>query len=245
MRVGVYVDGLNLYYGGRSICGATQRGWRWLDIRQLSQRLIDRRKSWVDQGAMLERVVYCTAFIDGRLNEAGRRRQGVYVRALVTGGSCDHVEEGRFVSRLRRGLLATADSGGRPVVAKPAWPVMVRDGRGRPIANAQFMASHLHMEEKGSDVNLDAHLLVDVLRERVDAAIVISNDSDLRLPIQVVRQKVPVGTINPSSAPMAGDLRGERDEGAGEHWWYRLTKDDFRLCQLPEMVGQLRRPETW
>ena len=94
------------------------------------------------------------------------------------------------------------------------------------------MASHLHMEEKGSDVNLAAHLLVDVLRERVDAAIVISNDSDLRLPIQVVRQKVPVGTINPSSAPRAGDLRGERDEGAGEHWWYRLTKDDFRLCQL-------------
>lgn len=245
MRVGVYVDGLNLFYGGRSICGADKRGWRWLDIRQLSRRLIARRQSWMDQGAMLKRVVYCTAFIDGRFNEAGRRKQGVYVRALLTSGSCDHVEQGRFVSRVRRGLLATGDPRGRPVVAKPAWPVMVRDGQGRPIADAQFMGSYLHMEEKGSDVNLASHLLLDVLQERVDAAIVVSNDSDLRFPIQIARQHVPVGTVNPSSAPTAGDLRGERDEGAGEHWWYRLTSEDFSLCQLPKRVGQLRRPETW
>jgi hypothetical protein len=35
-------------------------------------------------------------------------------------------------------------------------------------------------EEKGSDVNVAAHLLVDVLAGGFDAAVVISNDSDLR-----------------------------------------------------------------
>jgi hypothetical protein len=40
MRVGVYVDGYNLYYGGRSLCGRGRPGWRWLDLRALSARLV-------------------------------------------------------------------------------------------------------------------------------------------------------------------------------------------------------------
>ncbi|HEY7200404.1 MAG TPA: NYN domain-containing protein, partial [Candidatus Dormibacteraeota bacterium] len=31
MRVGVYVDGFNLYYGARGLCGRGTAGWRWLD----------------------------------------------------------------------------------------------------------------------------------------------------------------------------------------------------------------------
>ena len=65
MKVGVYVDGLNLYYGGRSHFGRAAPGWRWLDLRQLSERLLARRADWLGQGALLRRVVYCTAFIDG------------------------------------------------------------------------------------------------------------------------------------------------------------------------------------
>ena len=73
MRVGVYIDGLNLYHGGRSIAGRGQPGWRWLDLRKLSQRLLDRRRDWLARGATLHRVVYCTAFIDGGDNPGGRR----------------------------------------------------------------------------------------------------------------------------------------------------------------------------
>jgi len=32
MRVGAYIDGLNLYYKGRAHCGRDQPGWRWLDF---------------------------------------------------------------------------------------------------------------------------------------------------------------------------------------------------------------------
>ena len=35
MRVGAYVDGYNLYYGGRAVCGRGAPGWRWLDVRSL------------------------------------------------------------------------------------------------------------------------------------------------------------------------------------------------------------------
>ena len=245
MRVGVYIDGLNLYYGGRSHFGRNTSGWRWLDLRQLAERLIAQRRDWTQRGAVLERVVYCTAFIDGRLNQQGRKRQGAYVSALGENGSFDHIEEGRFVSRVRRGLLATPDGAGRPVITESAWPVMVQDRQGQPVPGARFMVSYSHFEEKGSDVNVATHLLLDVLDGRVDAVIVISNDSDLKLPIRSTRQKVPVGVVNPSVKHLAGDLRGGPTEGVGGHWWYRLTPTDFLACQLPATVGSYHRPSGW
>ena len=77
------------------------------------------------------------------------------------------------------------------------------------------MVSYANREEKGSDVNVAAHLLLDVLRGTVDAALVISNDSDLRLPVQEVREHVPLGLINPSHNYLAGDLRGSPETGVG------------------------------
>lgn len=62
------------------------------------------------------------------------------------------------------------------------------------------------------------HLLLDVLAERVDAVIVVSNDSDLRLPIIEARGRVPVGTINPSPSYTAGALKGHPKHGVGGHW---------------------------
>ena len=44
-------------------------------------------------------------------------------------------------------------------------------------------------EEKGSDVNLACYLLVDAFDDDYEAAVVVSNDSDLAEPIRLVRQK--------------------------------------------------------
>ena len=46
MRVGVYVDGFNLYYGARGLCGRGTPGWRWLDIRALAQRIVSNLPHW-------------------------------------------------------------------------------------------------------------------------------------------------------------------------------------------------------
>ena len=245
MKVGVYIDGLNLYYGGRATVGRSSPGWRWLDLRQLSERLLTHCPGWLGRGAMIQRVVYCTAFIDGHFHKAGHQRQKVYVAALKENGSFDHLEEGRFVVRHKTGLLATKGKKGRPVVHTSRWPVMVQDSEGEPVRNARFLVSYLKEEEKATDVNVASHLLFDTLTTRVDAAIVITNDSDLRFPIRLARQRVPVGIVNPSTNPTAGDLQGQPDEGVGWHWWYRLTEDDYRSCQLPETVGAHRRPPSW
>lgn len=157
-------------------------------------------------------MVYCTAFIDGNMHPAGHQRQKVYVAALTENGSFDHFEEGRFAVHSRTGLLATEGKKGRPVIHTSRWPVMVRDSEGKPVRRARFMVSYLREEEKATDVNVASHLLLDVLTGQVGAAIVISNDSDLRLPTRLARQRVPVGTVNPRRNPTAGDLQGDPDE---------------------------------
>lgn len=243
MKVGVYVDGFNVYFGGRYLCGPAAYGWKWLDIRSLAADLTARRNNW--QGANIYRVVYCTALIDGAFNPDGRIRQDAYIRALQTTSNVDHIELGHYVSRVKTAPLATKGKGGKPKITKANWPVMVQDSSGNDVQGASFMVSVATREEKGSDVNLASHLLVDIYEGVVDAALVLSNDSDLRYPIQEARKKVPVGTVNPTKSQLAGDLRGNPHDGVGRHWWYQLTCSDLQSHQLPDPAGGVNKPTSW
>jgi hypothetical protein len=103
VRVGIYIDAFNLYYGGRSRCGAGTAGWRWLDVRALAASLIP--AAWPT--AHIARVVYCTARISGADNPSGALDQGVYLNALLGSGSVDLIEEGYYQSKVRFAPLAT------------------------------------------------------------------------------------------------------------------------------------------
>jgi hypothetical protein len=190
-------------------------------------------------------VVYCTARIDGVSNPSGQADQDIYLKALLAAGSADHIEYGTYVARVKRAPLAVKTQQGRPQLVGPQWPVMIQDGRGGAVGDAVFMVSYANREEKGSDVNVAAHLLLDVLGGAVDGAVVVSNDSDLRFPVEQARLHVPVGMVNPSRNYLAGDLRGVATTGAGRHWWARLSVADLRSNQLPDPVGQYRRPAGW
>jgi hypothetical protein len=241
MRVGAYIDGFNLYYGGRSLCGRGTPGWRWLDLRAL----LSARLGWT--GAELTKVTYCTAVIDAATNPSGYHDQDIYLRALTAARSVDHIEYGTYVARVKQSPLAVRASppSTRPEVVHPQWPIVVQDAHGKPIPDAVFMVSYAHREEKGSDVNVASHLLVDVLTGTVDAAIVISNDSDLKFPIRYARTRVPIGVVNPTDSYTAGALRGNPDDGVGRHWWRTLTAADFQSSQLPDEVAALTKPEGW
>ncbi|MFD6055760.1 hypothetical protein [Agromyces sp. NPDC060279] len=107
MRIGVYVDGLNLYYGARGLCTRSTPGWRWLDLRRLADAIVARRSAW--GGSTIDRVVYCTARISGASNTSGQRDQDVYLRALQRSGSVDEFAMGNYVSRVSSAPLAVAD----------------------------------------------------------------------------------------------------------------------------------------
>ncbi|WP_419926878.1 NYN domain-containing protein [Candidatus Poriferisocius sp.] len=216
MRVGVYIDGLNLYYGGQHLCGGYERGWRWHDVSALANRLISRNPRWAAQEAAAHRIVYCTAIFVGEENFSTRHQQETYLAALRATGRIV-VEEGTFVARHVSGQTTT---GGVRMTIKV-------------------------YEEKGSDVNVASHLLIDLHTDQIDAAVLIANDSDLRLPAQHAREHLPLGTVNPRGTPTAQALRGRPNDGTGGHWWYSLTSDDFFACQLPKIVGGHRWPPGW
>jgi uncharacterized LabA/DUF88 family protein len=243
MRVGVYVDGFNLYYGGRDLCGRSKAGWRWIDVRGLATDLISRAQVWPQ--ATIEQLTYCTARIDAATNPVGQKEQDVYLKALRKGGIVDRIEYGHYVARVKRAPLATPDKKGRPILATAEWPLMVQDSSGRPVKGARFMVSVANREEKGTDVNVASHLLLDVLEGTIDAAVVISNDSDLGFPVKRARERVPVGIVNPSKSWLAGDLQGKPAEGVGNHWWAQLTKADFRSHQLTDPCGDYAKPAPW
>lgn len=248
MRVGVYVDAFNVYYGARSHCGRGTPGWRWLDLAALSMSLIN---PYVWPDATLERLVYCTAPRDREGDSTSRRDQQIYVDALR-----EHIPElvvinGKYAPRTKTGVLVEKPGTGKSVrrVASPGveqlptWlPAEQITG---PEGHDELLVTVTTFEEKGSDVNVASHLLIDVLSGRIDAAMVLSNDSDLHFPLSHVRNHVPVATVNPSSNPTARDLRGTADAGAGKHWWRKLRADDFFAHQLPELVGEHQKPAGW
>ena len=106
MRVGVYVDGFNLYYGGLAHLGSVS-GWKWIDLRAFAARYA----SW--QGATVDRVIYCTARVNDPDDPAQTQRQSFYLKALVLHGSVDVIEEGYYSSWAKESVMTVEPSGTR------------------------------------------------------------------------------------------------------------------------------------
>lgn len=109
-------------------------------------------------------------------------------------------------------------------------------------------------EEKGSDVNLASHLLLDGFRGRYDCAIVISGDSDLLTPIRMVRDEIrkPIGVLNPQrlSGP---NCRPPRKSAGLQHavsfyrngiTWALLVASQFPP-ELADAQGTFHKPASW
>jgi uncharacterized LabA/DUF88 family protein len=79
-RVGVYIDGFNLYYGVRA---ATGRRFLWLDVEKLARELLRPHQT-------LERVTYFTSRV--RTPAASHLRQTAYPEALQASTRVEVVE---------------------------------------------------------------------------------------------------------------------------------------------------------
>lgn len=248
MKVGVYIDGFNLYYGGESIMGKGVAGWRWLDMRAAFAAIAAAQFPVVTQ---VNPVVYCTSRILGRVNAAAQKRQDDYLRALNKAKAVDLVEFGNFLEKTKTRPIATADRKGRPVVWPAAYPVVIKDisagsvVSGVDVPDAAFMVTVGDREEKGSDVNVAAHLLIDTLEGDIEAAIVVSNDSDLRFAVEEARKRIPVGVVNPNRKPTAAKLKSRPATGPGGHWEYQLVAGDLTPYQLPDPCHGVSKPPNW
>jgi uncharacterized LabA/DUF88 family protein len=72
-----------------------------------------------------------------------------------------------------------------------------------PQPGGPTTARVIKTEEKGSDVNLATHLLMDGFHSKYEVAVLVTNDSDLLEPIKVVTQQLKrtVGILCPHQKP--------------------------------------------
>lgn len=260
MRIGVYIDGYNLYYGGKRLSKKNApASWKWLSPRRLAESIMTAQlqfaaaQGWTQMAstwanATISRVVYCTARVDGSQNPSAQVDQDVYLKALVATASVDHIEYGNYVARVKAAPLATKSSrssGSSSRIVTSNWPIMIKDQAGQDVPNATFLVSYLHNEEKGSDVNVASHLLIDILDNNIEGAIVISNDSDLKFPVAEARQRIPVGVVNPGGKYPAGALLPRHPLGQGDHWNRNLDLSDFTANQMSDPAGKYPKPAGW
>ncbi len=103
----------------------------------------------------------------------------------------------------------------------------------------------LKTEEKGSDVNIATHLIHDGYQRRYEVAVVITNDSDLREPLRIVRRELGlvVGVINPHTGKTSKELAREASFVKAIRKWV------LRESQFPKTLnddrGIIRKPTEW
>ena len=101
-------------------------------------------------------------------------------------------------------------------------------------------------EEKMTDVNIAVALLEDAHDDLYDAAILISADSDLTRPVEIVRQKYANKRVIVMFPPnrISRDLRDAASVSS------RITRDTLRDSQLPDPVAKpdgypVHKPARW
>jgi hypothetical protein len=116
-----------------------------------------------------------------------------------------------------------------------------------PPATGPKTVQVMKSEEKGSDVNIATYLLVDAFDDDYEAAVVISNDSDLAEPIRLVRQKFKkkVLVLHPCGPGRSPSIELRRVASKS------LIVDASLLftCQFPATLtdahGTIHKPARW
>jgi len=237
-RIAVYVDGYNLYYGGKKLINGSS--WKWLDIRKLVESLLPKSAPWFN--GELVRILYFTAEVNNAPETL--RRQQAYVEALRISGLVDYVVFGKFKSFKDENFAVTGYYKRFDYVQMQTDPLP--EEKWVKLDSEKFVrVSHLRNEEKGTDVNIASHILIDLLTNQLDALIIITNDDDLYFPIRYAREHVPVSVINPRGGRTVSGLKGSPSEGVGSHWWYSLSSADLLDAQLPDEIDGIFRSEKW
>jgi uncharacterized LabA/DUF88 family protein len=250
-----YIDGFNLYYG--ALKGTKLK---WINLKLLSEQL-------VPSHYQVGKIKYFTARVSGAYDPDSPRRQQLYLSALA---SIPEVEViyGNFLSKIVRRPSVNIPIAGRLINSTPPvtlsqgnWPVAFgggdrilpigkssslgqRPSGQAPVPGPNVVQVEVHtMEEKGSDVNLAVHLLNDAWMDLYDAAVVISNDTDLVTSIRMVARErgKEIFAVAPGKTRLAKKLR---DVATFER---HIHKSMLIVSQFPERIPgtPVQRPANW
>ena len=215
MKVIAYIDGFNLYYGALK-----RTPYKWLNVDTLLRRILYDSYS-------ITTIKYFTARISPYIGDpSAPKRQAKYLRALKT---LPHLEiyQGHFLAHPIYLPL---------IQKKENW----KQELGKKMEKVCVFKS----EEKGTDVNLACHLLLDAFRNKYDSAVIVSNDSDLFTPMEIVKnefkKKVDIICPHPKKSAKLCQIAD---------YITSIKKTDLQSSQFPEKMqdtkGEFFCPPKW
>ena len=190
--------------------------YRWLNLHKLSKFYL------ASEGHQILTIKYFTAQVKRKSGDASNIiRQNMYLRVLQTLPDLEIIF-GQFKKRQVTGLKCHYENGqyieGTELVTISKW------------------------EEKESDVNIATHIIADT--PQYDCAVLISNDTDLKTPLNYVKEnfKKCVGIISPRR-----NIHIELKEVS--HFQKRISNNVLKQCQFPEKMkddkGEFFCPPKW
>jgi uncharacterized LabA/DUF88 family protein len=214
--------GTNVYIDGFNLYNGAVKNtpFKWLDLGALCAALLP--------GHTIRKIRYFTAIVlNFQHDPQASARQDIYMRALSTIPNLTVHRNGWFTQY--------------PVL-RPQYPLAYVKGKRSP-QKVQIEK----IEEKRTDVDLAAYLLVDCFFGQFDKAAVISNDSDLVLPVETVRRLgKPIWVINPHRPE---EMSSHLQQAASYHV-RKINRSVLARCQFPPVIvdaqgRSITKPPSW
>ncbi len=187
---------------------------KWLNPLSLVHQYFDPSKYEIDL------LRFFTARCKPRVNDPYIvKRQSFYLRALRTVPQIKY-HLGHFMQSKKKMMKADTDP------ENPKFVNVIKD------------------EEKGSDVNFASYLLVDAFRNKMDCAIIVTNDSDLYEPVRIVKAelKKKICLLNPQKtfSSRLAQLANQKKQ---------VRKGALEVSQFPPILkdikGSFSKPDDW
>ncbi|MDE0517931.1 MAG: NYN domain-containing protein [Bdellovibrionales bacterium] len=182
----VYIDGFNFYHSLKNT------SYKWLNIEKLINSILD--SSWHN----VIKIKYFTAKTP--FSESAHR-QSVYFKAIDTLQKVEIVY-GKFKKRHIK------------VRKKYIEKLFILTGEPQKLEHIKSILRENIVqfptnEEKETDVNIATHIIYDCCKENISSIVLLSNDTDLKLPLWFARKKLKkrVVVITPMEMETHQDLR--------------------------------------
>jgi len=222
-RAIVYIDGFNLYFGLRAGTVKHEKQKRipkksyWLDVQKLSERIVKHNE--------LVAVKYFTARIKG--NQTKQHRQNTFLNAIQLHCSKLQMFEGNYL--LRKMFCGKCRKFSSNIVCPFCKNV------------------NIFPEEKKSDVNIATQMLKDAYENNFDIAYLVSGDSDLVPPIQIIRTMSSPKKVGIAFPPNRG---GSKELNAVADFTFQISSTILKNYLLPDVIlkpdgSELRIPSKW
>lgn len=224
MRTVVYIDGLNLYH-------ALKDSLKWLDVEALSYELL--RQTPYGCQCQIDKIKYFTSEI---------REQKKVIRDHMTAAEREKNKRNPF----RQNKYLEALKAHIPSIVIELGRFSDTESQAHTIEGEEVTI--FKIQEKHTDVHLSVTMLNDAWLHLYEGALLISNDSDFRDALRLIKEQFPdkkLFLFNPTQSGTSHFLKNLADYEIKLK--IKMKQLLFERSQLPSPIPntRLHKPQEW